>query len=247
MLFAVESRVFYSTNELLSVANKDVLPALQKSNAIYQFLCHCGSQYVGRTSKKLVDRIKQHVHKSICFCSSSQKRILTVSANLPPSLISSLLLLIQPLDFILYKILPALNIMTTVDLLFLPKAAICSIHQLLNPLSSKFLTQSSADKKNSCTAQRLSTNDALSLVFFRPITVRLFSINGRSFSLAFHSDNTAGQVPDEKFFHCNTEYIFGVFAVTYTSRTEKLTTECWSLVMELELTSASQLLPSPAV
>ena len=52
------------------------LPALQKSNVIYQFSCHCDSRYVGRTSQRLQDRIKQHVPKSICSCSSSQKRLL---------------------------------------------------------------------------------------------------------------------------------------------------------------------------
>ena len=41
---AVEPRVVYSTNELLSATNKDVLPALQKSIVIYQFSCHCGSR-----------------------------------------------------------------------------------------------------------------------------------------------------------------------------------------------------------
>ena len=73
---AVEPRVVYSTNELLPATNKDVLPALQKSNVIYQFSCHCDSRYVGRTSQRLQDRIKQHVPKSIRSCSSSQKRLL---------------------------------------------------------------------------------------------------------------------------------------------------------------------------
>ena len=41
---------------------------------------------------------------------------------------------------------------------------------------SKLLTPASADKKNSCTAQRLYTNDALSLILFSLITARLFSI-----------------------------------------------------------------------
>ena len=58
---AVEPRVVHSTNELFSATNKDVLPALQKSNVIYQFSCHCDSRYVGRTSQRLLDRIKQHV------------------------------------------------------------------------------------------------------------------------------------------------------------------------------------------
>ena len=64
------------TNELLPATNEDVLPALQKSNVIYQFSCHCDSRYVGRTSQRLQDRIKQHVPKSIRSCSSSQKRLL---------------------------------------------------------------------------------------------------------------------------------------------------------------------------
>ena len=73
---AVEPRVVYSTNELLPATNKDVLPALQKSNVIYQFSCHCDSRYVGRTSQRLQNRIKQQVPKSIRCCSSSQKRLL---------------------------------------------------------------------------------------------------------------------------------------------------------------------------
>ena len=72
----MEPRVVYSTYELLPATNKDVLPALQKSNVIYQFSCHCDSRYVGRTSQRLQDRIKQHVSKSIRSCSSFQKRLL---------------------------------------------------------------------------------------------------------------------------------------------------------------------------
>ena len=52
------------------------------------------------------------------------------------SLVSdSLLFLIQPLDSTFYKILSVLNIMMTVDSLFLPKAALLSIYLLLKPLS----------------------------------------------------------------------------------------------------------------
>ena len=83
--------------------------------------------------------------KTLTSCSSVQN-------NLPPRPIPSLLLLIQPLDFIFYKILPALNIMMTADFLSLPKAAHLFIYLLLKPLSSKLLTPSSADKKNSYTA-----------------------------------------------------------------------------------------------
>ena len=73
---AVEPRVVYSTNKLLCATNKDVLlAALQKSNVIYQCSCHCDSRYVGRTSQRLQDSIKQHVPKPIRSCSSSQKSL----------------------------------------------------------------------------------------------------------------------------------------------------------------------------
>ena len=46
---------------MLPVARKDVLCTTQKSSVIYDYKCHCDSQYVGRTSQRLQDRIKQHV------------------------------------------------------------------------------------------------------------------------------------------------------------------------------------------
>ena len=45
---------------MLPVARKDVLPATPKNFVIYD-KCHCDSRYVGRTSQRLQDRIKQHV------------------------------------------------------------------------------------------------------------------------------------------------------------------------------------------
>ena len=149
--FSTVSRDVYSTNELLSATNKNVLPALQKNQVIDQFSCHCGSRYIGRTSQRLRYRIKQHVPKSMCCCSSFQKRLLLARrCKSSPRLIPSLLLLIQPLDFIFYKILPVLNmLMITVDFLFSPMAAHFSNYLLLKPISSKLLTPTSADKKNS--------------------------------------------------------------------------------------------------
>ena len=37
------------------------VPALLKSSAIYEYKCHCDSRYIGRTSQRLEDPIKQHV------------------------------------------------------------------------------------------------------------------------------------------------------------------------------------------
>ena len=82
--------------------------------------CHCDSQYVGRTSKRLHDRIKQDVPKSIRSCSSSQKLILAArQCKSSTQTNSQSLAFDSALDFIFYKILSALNIIMTVDFLFL--------------------------------------------------------------------------------------------------------------------------------
>ena len=45
---------------------KDVLPSPSQSNLVYLFECrHCASRYVGKTSQRLGDRIKQHVPRHI--------------------------------------------------------------------------------------------------------------------------------------------------------------------------------------
>ena len=63
--FAVEPCIVYTTRQLLPAAEKDVLPALLQSNIVNQFLGYCDSRYVGRTSQRLQQRIKQHVPKTI--------------------------------------------------------------------------------------------------------------------------------------------------------------------------------------
>ena len=72
--FAVEPCIFYTTRQLLPVAKKDVLSAFHQSNIVYQFLCHCDSRYMGRTSQWLQQRIKQHVPKTILQEHNSQDR-----------------------------------------------------------------------------------------------------------------------------------------------------------------------------
>ena len=73
--FAVETRVVFITRLFLP-ATKDVLPAHYHNNVrpIYQFARHCDSRYVGRTSQRLQERIKQHVPRSIRNHHSSQDR-----------------------------------------------------------------------------------------------------------------------------------------------------------------------------
>ena len=56
--FSVEPRVIFTTRQLLPATKKDVLPSHHQNNVIYQFVCHCDSRYVGRTSQRFDERIK---------------------------------------------------------------------------------------------------------------------------------------------------------------------------------------------
>ena len=64
--YAVKHRVAYSTRAMLPSAKKDSVPTTQKKNCVvYEFSCRPEARYVGRTTQRLVDRIKQHVPTSI--------------------------------------------------------------------------------------------------------------------------------------------------------------------------------------
>ena len=63
--FSVEPRVVFTTRQFLPATKKDVLPSHQQNNVIYQFVCHRDSRYVGRTSQRLEERIKQHIQNRL--------------------------------------------------------------------------------------------------------------------------------------------------------------------------------------
>ena len=58
---SVSTPLVFTSKCMLPVAQKDVLPTIQKSFVIYEYMCHCDSRYVGQTSQRLQDCIKQHV------------------------------------------------------------------------------------------------------------------------------------------------------------------------------------------
>ena len=58
---SVSARLVFTSKRMLPVAGKDDLPAIQKSFVTYEYKCHCDSRYVGRTSQRLQDCIRQHV------------------------------------------------------------------------------------------------------------------------------------------------------------------------------------------
>ena len=151
------------------------LPALQKSNVIYQFSCHCDSRYVGHTTHRLQDRIKQHVPKSIRSYSSQKRMLAARRCKSFTQTKTQFLASDSAVGHHFCKILSVLNIMMTVDFLFLPNAALLSLYLLLKLLLSKLLTPPSANKKDLCTAQRLYRNDALLLFFFSAIHGSAFS------------------------------------------------------------------------
>ena len=57
---SVSTRLVSTSKCMLPVARKDVPPTTQKSFVVYEYKCHCDSWYVGRTSQRLQNRIKQH-------------------------------------------------------------------------------------------------------------------------------------------------------------------------------------------
>ena len=52
--FAIEPCIVYTPRQFLLATNKDVLPTFHHRNVIYQFLCHCDSQYVGILPKSIL-------------------------------------------------------------------------------------------------------------------------------------------------------------------------------------------------
>ena len=75
-MFCRGATIIFKTKELVPATKKDVLPAHQQSNVIYEYSCHCDSRYVGRTYQRLLDRINQHIPKSIRNANSILKRSL---------------------------------------------------------------------------------------------------------------------------------------------------------------------------
>ena len=64
---------------MLPSAKKDSVPTTQKCCVIYEFSCRCEARYVGCTTQRLAERIKQNVPMSI------RKKSNTVREQ-PPSL-----------------------------------------------------------------------------------------------------------------------------------------------------------------
>ena len=55
----------FTSRNAFATARKDVLSMENVSNVVYLFNCDCGHSYIGRTSMRLGERMRQHVPKSL--------------------------------------------------------------------------------------------------------------------------------------------------------------------------------------
>ena len=145
--FSVEPRVIFTTRQLLPATKKDVLPSYRDSNVIYQFVCHCDSQYVGRTSQRLEERIKQTFQdpSSILLPRTTAKAF---SALARPTF-SHNNFTNPPLVNIFLTMPNALFITTTTNFLFSLEVALLFTCLLLKRLSLNLLIPFCVNKKNS--------------------------------------------------------------------------------------------------
>ena len=61
----IQPTIVFTTRHAFQETPKDVLPATAKSSLIYLYKCCCEQQYVGRTTQRFSERIKQHVPKKL--------------------------------------------------------------------------------------------------------------------------------------------------------------------------------------
>ena len=90
--YSVQFRVVFQAQPILSINKKDVIPSKSKSNIVYKFNCkHCDSVYIGKSYRRLEDRIKEHVPAFIRKAAAQKKNIST-NFNTTQKKVSKLLL-----------------------------------------------------------------------------------------------------------------------------------------------------------
>ena len=57
----IQPTIIFTTRHAFAGISKDVLPVITESLIIYKYQCCCDQQYVGRTTQRFSERIKQHV------------------------------------------------------------------------------------------------------------------------------------------------------------------------------------------
>ena len=63
--FSVKLRTILLSKPNFTPALKDPIPLLDKSMVVYRFKCCCDNDYIGQTSRRFGERIKEHVPKCV--------------------------------------------------------------------------------------------------------------------------------------------------------------------------------------
>ena len=63
--YSARPRVILSSSPILRHTQKDHIPDMNKSKVVYRFKCYCENSYVGQTSRRLIERVKEHVPKCV--------------------------------------------------------------------------------------------------------------------------------------------------------------------------------------
>ena len=73
-------RVVFTTTRALTGKAKDVLPDTSKSNIVYEYRCCCAHTYIGKTTQRFSERIRQHVPDSLLKVPPVTRKVKTDSA-----------------------------------------------------------------------------------------------------------------------------------------------------------------------
>ena len=65
---AAQLCVSFRSNPVLRTQLKDILPCFTTSYCVYSFECSCGASYIGRTSRRLSERIREHIPTNLSRC-----------------------------------------------------------------------------------------------------------------------------------------------------------------------------------
>ena len=169
--FAIKTRVVFTTR--LLATTKNVLPAHHYNDIIYQFVCHCNSRYIGPTSQRLQERIKQHVLRLISKHHSSQDRC---NFSRPARQMASFKLLPMTLllDSIFCKTLPvSANTVMPSSLYLSEDVLYCTVNTFhLSALEATFIK---SFQPNQCQYKEFIAKNSFANTFFSFASDWLFS------------------------------------------------------------------------
>ena len=57
---AAQLKVFYNSTPVIRLRHKDIVPGFAASFCVYSFSCSCGTGYIGRTTRRLSERVREH-------------------------------------------------------------------------------------------------------------------------------------------------------------------------------------------